>query len=176
MCTSVLLVFCVAPLHALVCHGGKLFVAALGPQPHMGWNGGGGWFWGCRPSHLNASMSVAVSLLRVKHYEIWPPRCNFGKLNFYVSFTVGHTGQQSNFLSVFRVPVDPGCQARTPKTLVWCVCAYQSVWCQLRSCGWCPVGSRTTQNQQGAYTTTQWPSYVSNLVSNIPVTPSRDAH
>ena len=49
---------------------------------------------GCCPSHLNASMSVAFLLLTVKHYEIWPPPCSFGKLNFYVSFTVGCTRQR----------------------------------------------------------------------------------
>ena len=53
-----------------------------------------GGLWGCCPSHLNASMSVAVSPLTLKHYEIWAPQCNFGKLNFYVSFIVGHRGQR----------------------------------------------------------------------------------
>ena len=79
--------------HSFVTGGSCSWLHLVHSRTWDGMEGGGG-FWGCCPSHLNASMSVAISLLTMKHYEIWPPRCSFGKLNFYVSFTVGHTGQQ----------------------------------------------------------------------------------
>ena len=98
-------------IHSFVTEGSCSWLHLVHSLAWDGMEGGG--FWGCRPSHLNASMSVAVSLLTAKHYEIWPPQCSFGKLNFNVSFTVGH-----NFWSVFMVPVGPGCHVRTPKPMV----------------------------------------------------------
>ena len=55
---------------------------------------GRGGVWGYGLPHLNASTTIRVSLLIVKQYEIRAPHWGFGKLNFSVSFTVGHGGQQ----------------------------------------------------------------------------------